>query len=247
MAPYNGTQQWHHVHSPKVGRHPPQPPTTMAPYNGTQQWHHVHCTLQWHPGATSNPPKWFVALPPIGSKNPYSYRYLGKNETTTSSFLCYQNSNLKKQFRWSGLLPSLDTCARQLQPWVFCLEDNTSITVNPSLTPSFSSHNKEINRENTAFFLKLVWLKILHPLFNSLVREPIFQIQRGIPNSQRGIPSSQPGIPNSLSSGSFTLEAAKNCNFFTKAFLSSKIRSKFDMLRLKSVRTWKKMIFRVLT
>ena len=27
----------------------------MAPYNGTQQWHHVHCTLQWHPGATSNP------------------------------------------------------------------------------------------------------------------------------------------------------------------------------------------------
>lgn len=72
----------------------------------------------------------------------------------------------------------------------------------------------------------------MHPLFNSLVREPIFQIQRGIP-------SSQPGIPNSLSSGSFTLEAAKNCNFFTKAFLSSKIRSKFDMLRLKIVRTWK--------
>ena len=108
MAPCNGTQQWHHVHSPKVGRHPPlappqhttmapcngttstppklvvtlpRPPqpqyTTMEPYDGTQQWHHVHCTLQWHPGATSNPPKWFVALPPIGSKNPYSYRYLG--------------------------------------------------------------------------------------------------------------------------------------------------------------------------
>ena len=50
----------------------------MVPYDGTQQWHHVHCTLQWHPGATSNPPKWFGALPPIGSKNPYSYRYLGK-------------------------------------------------------------------------------------------------------------------------------------------------------------------------
>ena len=80
MAPCNGTQQWHHVHSPKVGRHPPHQPqyTTMAPYDGTQQWHHVHCTLQRHPGATSNPPKWFVALPPIGSKNPYSYRYLGK-------------------------------------------------------------------------------------------------------------------------------------------------------------------------
>ena len=51
----------------------------MVAYDGTQQWHHVSCTLQWHPGATSNPPKWFVALPPIGSKNPYSYRYLGKN------------------------------------------------------------------------------------------------------------------------------------------------------------------------
>ena len=49
----------------------------LGPCNGTLQWHHVHCTLQWHPGATSNPPKWFVALPPIGSKNPYSYRYLG--------------------------------------------------------------------------------------------------------------------------------------------------------------------------
>ena len=34
----------------------------MAPYDGTQQWHHV--PLQWHPGATSNPPR-SVALPPI--------------------------------------------------------------------------------------------------------------------------------------------------------------------------------------
>ena len=33
MAPYDGTQQWHHVHSPKVGRH--LPPPTMAHYNGT--------------------------------------------------------------------------------------------------------------------------------------------------------------------------------------------------------------------
>ena len=34
MAPCNGTQQWHHVHSPKVG-HPP-----LCSYNGTLQWHH---------------------------------------------------------------------------------------------------------------------------------------------------------------------------------------------------------------
>ena len=93
MAPCNGIQQWHHVRSPKVGRHPPPQPwyATMAPYDGTQQWHHVHCTLQWHPGATSNPPKWFVALPPIGSKNPYSYRYLGKKDISaprkTQNFL----------------------------------------------------------------------------------------------------------------------------------------------------------------
>ena len=26
MARYDGTQQWHHVHSPKVGRHPPPQP-----------------------------------------------------------------------------------------------------------------------------------------------------------------------------------------------------------------------------
>ena len=114
IAHYNGTLQWHpamaprplpqswslpsprpttlhHVNSPKVGRHPPPQPqyTTMAPYDGTQQWHHVHCTLQWHPGATSNPPKWFVALPPIGSKNPYSYRYLGNNGTPKSSILIW--------------------------------------------------------------------------------------------------------------------------------------------------------------
>ena len=64
MAPYDGTQQWHHVHSPKVGRQPPPSThTTMAMCNGTQQWHHVHCTLQWHTGATSNQPKWFVANP----------------------------------------------------------------------------------------------------------------------------------------------------------------------------------------
>ena len=67
IAHYNGTLQWHHVHSPKVGRHPPPQPyhATMAPHESTQQWHHVHCTLQWHPAATSNPPKWFVALPPL--------------------------------------------------------------------------------------------------------------------------------------------------------------------------------------
>ena len=92
MAPCNGTQQWHHVHS------------TIAHYNGTQQWHHVHSTiahyngtLQWHPamapcnGTTSTAPCNGILVPrpmrksgsspspPIGSKNPYSYRYMGNN------------------------------------------------------------------------------------------------------------------------------------------------------------------------
>ena len=118
MAPCNGTLQWHHVHPPKVGRHPPPnhstlqwhpamaplPAPTIAHYNGTVQWHHVHSpklvvtlprknsTLQWHSnGTTSSAPcngtlvprpirqSGSSPSPPIGSKNPYSYRYLGKN------------------------------------------------------------------------------------------------------------------------------------------------------------------------
>ena len=113
MAPhYNGTQQWHHVHSTKVGRHPPPNHSTLqwhptkapsngttsdAPCNGTQQWHHVHSTiahyngtLQRHPAMAPRPAPCNGILvprpmrksgsspsPSIGSKNPYSYRYLG--------------------------------------------------------------------------------------------------------------------------------------------------------------------------
>ena len=57
-SPCNGTQQWHHVQSLKVGRHLPLPPawhTAMAPCNDTQQW---------NPGAASTPPKLVVTLPP---------------------------------------------------------------------------------------------------------------------------------------------------------------------------------------
>ena len=71
--PNHSTLQWHHAMAPSKAPRPlPQswsslPPPTIAhwvaPSNDTRQWHHVHCTLQWHPGATSNPPKWFVALP----------------------------------------------------------------------------------------------------------------------------------------------------------------------------------------
>ena len=63
---------------------PPMAPYhTIAQYNGTQHWHHVHCTLQWHQSAkvVRRPP------PPIGSANPYSYRYLGKNRFPTPTQL----------------------------------------------------------------------------------------------------------------------------------------------------------------
>ena len=89
LAPCNGTQQWH---SPKVGRHhplwhpamamaprplrqswpSPSPPTAMAPrplHPAMAPWCHVQSAK-----VVRRPP------PPIGSKNPYSYRYLGKNE-----------------------------------------------------------------------------------------------------------------------------------------------------------------------
>ena len=56
----------------------------MAP-----RWHPAMAPRPLHPAMASNPPKWFVALPPIGSKNPYSYRYLGKN---------FRNHLLKHQF-----------------------------------------------------------------------------------------------------------------------------------------------------
>ena len=69
IAHYNGTLIWHHVHSPKVGRHPffwhlalpqswsspsslaPAMAPAMAPCNGTQQRHHVHS-----PSWSSPPP-----------------------------------------------------------------------------------------------------------------------------------------------------------------------------------------------
>ena len=41
IAHYNGTQQWHHVHSPKVGR--------LTHYNGTLRWHPAMAPRPLHP------------------------------------------------------------------------------------------------------------------------------------------------------------------------------------------------------
>ena len=44
IAHYNGTRQWHHVHSPKIGRHPPP-----QPCNGTLRWHPAMAPRPLHP------------------------------------------------------------------------------------------------------------------------------------------------------------------------------------------------------
>ena len=46
MAPCNGTHQWHHVHSPKVGRHSP---STIVHYNSTLRWHPAMAPRPLHP------------------------------------------------------------------------------------------------------------------------------------------------------------------------------------------------------
>ena len=88
MAPCNGTQQWHHVHSTiahyngTLQRHPAMAcngtqkrhhvHSTIAHYNGTlqrhpamacngtQQWHHVHSTIAHYNGTL----QWHPAMAP---------------------------------------------------------------------------------------------------------------------------------------------------------------------------------------
>ena len=103
----------------------------MKPCDGTQQWHHVHCTLQWHPGATSNAPKWFVALPPIGSKNPYSYRYLGKKTSAA-------RKQILQNFLTPGTLPKkkLYQHRPQIAKTNFC-----AINVEKKSSPTIAHYN----------------------------------------------------------------------------------------------------------
>ena len=86
MAPYTGTQQWHHQSwpSPSPRYSTLQWHPAMAPSNGTLRLHPAMAPRPLHPAlapwchvqsakAVRRPSR------PIGSKNPYSYRYLGKN------------------------------------------------------------------------------------------------------------------------------------------------------------------------
>ena len=84
IADYNGTVQWHHVHSPKVRRHP----TPTIVHNGTVRWHRAMAPRPLHPAIALVPrpicQSGSSPSPPIGSKNPYSYRYLGNNGIFTT-------------------------------------------------------------------------------------------------------------------------------------------------------------------
>ena len=122
IAHYSGTQQWHHVHSTIAHYNgtsaiassngttstPPKLAVTLpSPNHSTLQWHPTMepsngTTLQWHPGATSNGRKWFVTLPPIGSKNPYSYRYLGKKRHQGAA---WQGPNMTWLLEWNPYGP----------------------------------------------------------------------------------------------------------------------------------------------
>ena len=73
IAHYNGTLQWHHVHSTiahyngTLRRHPAMAP---APCNGTQAPRPLnHSTLQWHPAMAPRPLnhstlQWYPAMAP---------------------------------------------------------------------------------------------------------------------------------------------------------------------------------------
>ena len=78
IARYNGTLQQHHVHSPKVGRHPnhstlqwhptmaPSDSTTSTPLKLVVTFPPNHGTLQWHPAMAPRPlpQSWSSPSPP---------------------------------------------------------------------------------------------------------------------------------------------------------------------------------------
>ena len=85
LAHYNGTLQWHPAMAPRPlpqsWSSTPPPPTlqwqcAMAPSNSTTSTAPCNGTLVPRPISQSGS----SPSPPIGSKNPYSYRYLGNDQ-----------------------------------------------------------------------------------------------------------------------------------------------------------------------
>ena len=114
IAHYNGTLIWHPTSTP------PKLAVTLPPN---------HRTLQWHPtkapsnGTTSSAPcngtlvprpirqSGSLPSPLIGSKNPYSYRYLGKKIITSDDMTLHP---LQKQA--SAVRPSKTRCLMLVGP-----------------------------------------------------------------------------------------------------------------------------------
>ena len=113
IAHYNCTQQWHHAHSPKVGRHPP--------HHSTLQWHPAmdpamaprplnHSTLQWHPaiassnGTPSTPSKLVVTLLPNHSTLQW-HPTMAPSNGTRSTAPC-NGTLVPRPMRQSGSSPS---------------------------------------------------------------------------------------------------------------------------------------------
>ena len=81
-----GTQLWHHVHSPKVGRHPPLPPAAMAPSTPKLVvFLPPNHSTQQSPsnGTTSTPPKLVATLPPNHSTLQW-HLTVARNGTTST-------------------------------------------------------------------------------------------------------------------------------------------------------------------
>ena len=110
MAHYNGTLQWHHVHSAKISRHPPKNPppqpshTTMAPCNGTQQWHHVHSTWAHYNGTLRRHPA--MAPRPLNLGTLQWHPTKAPSNGTTSTAPC-NGILVPRPMRKSGSSPSL--------------------------------------------------------------------------------------------------------------------------------------------
>ena len=118
-SPRHSTLQWHPAMAPSNSTTSTPPklvitlPPTIAHYNGTQQW---HPTIAPSNGTTSTAPCTGTLVPrpirqsgsspspPIGSKNPYSYRYLGKktsNSLGASLNVFFSNAIKFMVFDWS--------------------------------------------------------------------------------------------------------------------------------------------------
>ena len=87
------TQQWHDVHSPKVGRHPP-------PNHSTLQWH-----LQWHPPKVGRHPSlpWHTKMAPCNGTT--STAPSNRTTLTPSKLVVTRLAHYNGTLQWHHSLP----------------------------------------------------------------------------------------------------------------------------------------------